>query len=1234
MFVFAICGFAQGTTSRLTGTVTDNAGAAVSGATVTLTDEATNTSLTAQTSDSGTYTFDLIQAGTYQVSVEKQGFKKFVSPKNVINVNQPATVNVSLEIGSLSATVTVESKVEEVQTSSSGNIGSTIEQRTVESLPIVGLRGRNPLDLLTYQPGVNSGANTGGGVHVNGSRDRAFNFTLDGIDINESSAGGANFTPLRPNPDSIQEFQLVTSNFTAELGRSSGAQVTFVTRSGTNRFSGNVFEYYQTPDFNANEYQNNLNGRAKNQFVQHIFGGSFGGPLFDPGFGEGTKPRLLKDKAFFFVNLQLLRAYDTALVTRPVYTSLARGGVFRYVVGGQNAPTGTSTPSVNSIGAPLFPNCSATVTTGCIATYNINANQTAGTGNPTATGLDPALLAVINSAPLPNNFSISDGLNTAGFDFASPQHERQYDFTSRFDFKIANNKQLYVRYSQGVQNSFGDSANGGRPIFPNSPNLVDTFRTPKNLAINFRYSPTANLTNEAIFGLNKFGFIFKTPTPDPAFPYAFNLQATPNTNFSFNARKLRTYQYVDNVTYVTGKHVFKGGINFRFGRQVDDRSSVAGSGIEPIVSFSTTNNSYTAFSLPSTGINTNDLARLRSTINDLLGRVGSVSQAYVSDPSNPSQFAPAGTRYIFTAFYPEYDFYFQDTWRYKPNLVFDLGLRYEIKLSPSSEGRPILAPDRQINFGTPATNTIKFVEKKLFRNDYNNFGPSVGFAYDPFKTGKNSIRANFRLSYDRFPSQLFSGNIFQSTPGNALGPTASYTGTRLLREGLDVLTAPLTPTTTPAILRQPIPFSTSGLTILDSDVRYPEVYEYSLSFQREIGKGFVFESDYIRKRGVHLFGGYDANQVNIKSSGFGQNFLDAFNLVRGDSTYNSPLINALFTGNPANNAGTATFRSLNTTAISQGGVGAAAAAISQRTCQNSDVTAGFCSAAGGQLIASTIGNPFFFQKFPQFTGALNVLDSNDVSLYNGLEIIMKRRITNGLGFQFGYTFSKSQDTRSFDPTFSTVSRANAQSASSTPFDINNRRLNYAPSDFDRRHSLQGTYVYELPFGRGKRFGSEIPKPLDLIIGGWQIAGNLVWTSGRPFTVYSGVNTFSNVVQSTADCNGCDRHLGSVVQESGTNFFFDAGDRAKFSIPVPGSTGSSGRNFFIGPRFFQTDVSISKKFKFTERFNFELRVDAKNLTNTPSFDIPTATFTSTIFGRIRDGVVSSSRRIQISGKINF
>ncbi len=229
------------------------------------------------------------------MTVEKAGFKKFVSSKNNVLVNQPAAVNAALQVGDVSAVVSVESSAEAVQTASSGNFGGTVDQRTIESLPIVGTRGRNPLDILNFQPGVTNGANTGGGVHVNGSRDRAFNFTLDGIDINESTAGGSNFTPLRPNPDSIQEFQIVTSGFTAELGRSSGAQVTFVTRSGTNQFRGSVFDYYQTPRFLARSYAANVNSTAKEQFVQHIFGGSFGGPLFNPGLGEGNPFSLLRD---------------------------------------------------------------------------------------------------------------------------------------------------------------------------------------------------------------------------------------------------------------------------------------------------------------------------------------------------------------------------------------------------------------------------------------------------------------------------------------------------------------------------------------------------------------------------------------------------------------------------------------------------------------------------------------------------------------------------------------------------------------------------------------------------------------------------------------------------------------------------------------------------------------------------------------------------------------------------
>lgn len=1225
--------FGQGTTSRITGTVTDNNGAIVPGATVTLINPGTNSTLIATTSDNGVYAFDLIPPGTYTITVEKQGFKKIVSTNNVALINQPSTVNLALEVGDVSAVVNVESAAEAVQTSTSGNVGSTIEQQTLQSLPIVGLRGRNPLDLLNYQSGVVVGSNTGGGIHVNGSRDRAFNFTLDGIDINDTTAGGSNFTPLRPNPDSIQEFQIVTSNATAELGRNSGAQVTLVTKSGTNRYSGNIFEYYQTPRFNANQFESNLLGVRRPQFVQHIYGFSAGGPIPTFGFGDGGKFRPLKDKAFFFINYQRLFATETRLTTRTVYTQSARSGIFRYVVGQQNAPAGTATAAVNADGTARYPDCSASITTQCIRYYNAN------TGSPIT--FDPLVTGILNSYPLPNDFSAGDGLNTARFNFNAPQLEKQWDLVMRFDYNLNDQHKFYVRYAEGEQNTIGDSVNGGLQAFPGFPNLVDTGRRPKNFAFNHRWSPNAKFTNEAIFGLSRFRFSFFNPEVRNDVPFILNTVTDAYGNQLGNARAARTFQIVDNMTFDYSPHVFKAGVNIRLGRVLDDRSS-AGGAIEGTVGFGAGSSDFTGFGLPasgSTSINANDLTNLRSLINNLIGRIGSFSQGFIVSPENPTSWAPAGTRWNFRAYYPEYDFYFQDTWRMFPNFVVDLGLRYELKLSPSSKDLPILAPDRLFTAGAAPTNAITWVEKKMFPDDTDNWGPSLGFAWDPFSKGKTSIRANYRLSYDRFATQVFTNSIWQGTPGNVFNASASGIAQQnlLLRNGLPNLF----PTSTPAQLRTPPAFSTSSITLVDPDARYPEVHSWFAGIQHDVFWDSVLEVNYIGKRGTHLFGGYDANQVDIfaKDSRCADNFLTTFNKIRAGST-NECLTNLLFTGDIANAAGTAAFRANGTVAATLattntgGSVATAARTVSGLVCTSAQVSSGLCTSTSQQLISRSLSNPFFFQRFPQFLGAMNVLDSTDYSRYSGLEVNLKRRLTGGFGYSIGYTWSISKDTRSYDPVFTTVSRDNNQSASSTPFDLRDKNLNYAWSDFDRRHVLNATYVWEVPVGKGKKFGSDMPSALDYIIGGWQLAGRYNWSSGRPFTVYSGIYTLSNVTQATANCNNCPRDLGSLVERNGTNYWFSEQAQALFSQPAPGELGNTRRNYFIGPRRFQTDVSLSKKFRFTETLSFDLRVDAQNLTNNASFGIPTATFNSTVFGRIRDSVTSSARRIQFSGKFNF
>jgi len=311
---------------------------------------------------------------------------------------------------------------------------------------------------------------------------------------------------------------------------------------------------------------------------------------------------------------------------------------------------------------------------------------------------------------------------------------------------------------------------------------------------------------------------------------------------------------------------------------------------------------------------------------------------------------------------------------------------------------------------------------------------------------------------------------------------------------------------------------------------------------------------------------------------------------------------------------------------------------SQRTCQTADVTAGICTNAQiNQRLFDLYGFSSLLQPFSQFTGGLNVFDSNDYSNYTGLQFIMRRSMRSGFSYQASYTWSKSKDNRSWDPSLSTINTANSQAGSATPFDLRNRNLNYAYSDFDRRHVFQALYVYDLPFGKGRRFasGSDV---LNAIVGGWQVSGTTVWESGRPFTVYSGINTVSNVIQAPANCTGCTPNMGHIIVESGVNYYFSAAQRAMFSAPAPGTLGNLPRNFFRNAPYFQTDASVSRKFRISERYGFELRVDAKNLTNHPDFDISAAnnnmTLTSAQFGRVLDGVANSARRLQFSGKITF
>jgi hypothetical protein len=1185
----------QGTTSRITGTVTDTSGAALPGATVTLKNEGTQVTFTTVTNEAGIYAFEAVQVGRYTLTVELQGFKRFVTTDNAVTIGQPTTVNAKLELGGLAESVEVRAAAQVVQTETSGNLGSTFDQRTIESLPILGGRGRNPLSLVLTQPGVVSGANTGGGVHVNGARDRSWNYTIDGIDSNESSAGGSNFSPLRTNPDAIAEFKVLTGNQTAEFGRNSGGQVAMVTRTGTNALSGTAYYFDRRPEYNANEWENNIDGLAKRLFTQKVPGFSVGGPI-------------RRSKTFFFVNSQWLRAEQTGSTTRTVYTASARQGQWRYSTSGRNQPAGVSGASVDANGNPIVP----------IGTYNVVAND------PQHLGLDPTTQRLINVMPLPNNFTHSggDGLNTAGYTFPALEEERQMDFVTKIDNTFNDSNTAFFRYSKGYQDTNCDQVNGGEPPFPGGPCLVNTKRSPYNWAANYRWSGTKDIVNELVVGQNHFTFDFLNPSANPGEftlngPSFFTGSVYVPEDFTVgNLRTIDTFQLVDNLSWQRGEHSFRFGTNMRFQKHTDIRGSVAGANVAPQVGFGTGNASVdpATFGIPS-NINTQfDRPNLQSSINFLLGRVNTITQGFVQEGSG---YAPGGTVFNFAANFNEIDFYAQDTWKPASGLTVDAGVRWEAKFSPTNPDDLLAIPNQSLAVGNAASNTLRWSRGKLYEDDWNNIAPSVGVAWDPRGDQKNAIRANYRMAYDRINTFVLSSNIFQSIPGittQVVNNSFGQAGGRL-RQGLPSIQ----PTVSPDEFLQPPATGTGSIRVVDPNLETPTTHAWAISYQRQIFKQSLIEIAYVGRRADHLFGAYNVNQAEFRSNGF----LDAFNIVKAGGE--SALMNQLVAPDSRRNAGesgSAMVRRLFDSNLAFNSVAALAGSLGSRV-------------QGGRSLPELAGlGSFFFFPYPQFLGGVNVIDSEDYSRYHALEMKLERRFADGYSYLLGYTFSRSKDTRSYDPAFTVVSTGSAQSASSTPFDIFNRDLNYALSDFDRPHVFQAQAVWELPFGQARRFGGNVSRPMDLLIGGWTLAGQMVVQSGRPMTVYGGSNTLSNIVQTPANCTGCSGDFGSVHDEGGLVWYFTPEERATFGTPAAGEMGNTGRNFFRGPGGYFVNLSLAKRTRVIGSQILEIRADATNVTNHPIFGFPTLTSTSGTFGRIRSSVTSESRKIMLGVKYYF
>jgi len=1220
--------FSQTSTSRITGTVSDSSGAVVPGASVTAKNEATGATQTQATTDAGLFAFASLPIGTYTVTIERTGFRTTQKTGNVLEINTPLTVDVILETGEVSEVVTVQGGIEQIQTSNA-TIGNVVEQKAIEQLP---LNGRNPLTLITLEPGVvqRSAGGVGSGIHVNGSRDRAFNVTIDGIEANESSVPNPVSNLYRLNPDNVQEYKVTTNNATAEEGRNSGASVSVGTRSGTNEFHGTLFYFHRNDALNSNDFFANAQNQAKPVIKLHQFGFESGGPI-------------IKNKTFYFGSFQSNRVSFTQPIDQTfgvpvVYTPLARQGIFRYfvpdparalVISGTTI-TRNSRLLVDPQTGALRPEaqlCATATAVGCIRTYNIFAAS----NNTLNTAVDPAVAAILNTYPQPNNFGAGgDGLNTAAFLWNPPTKIQGPAYAARVDHTFNENNSMFARFLYSDYNTLeGDPLNGRPQVFPGTPPLGEVFRRTHNLALSYRRVISPRVVNEFTAGYARFEFLFTQGEANPAFPdippFNFNDISEPFNNTPRTARFVTTPQFLDNLSIVSGAHVYRMGLNFRFYRHVDQRGQPGGINVTPAIDFassrrnpfrvgSTVNGGFTSAADIQTA---NDNVTLGGLINNLLGQPARIQQTFISNLDSdvflPFRDGDRVTLFAEQHKLNQYNFFFQDEWKVRPNLTLNYGVRWEINPAGTTVGGEVLRPTTPI-VGTGAPVTFAEADTWYDTTKIGVFGPRLGLAWSPDyksgflrsffgETGRSAVRVGYGIAYDTISS-------FQVTAaaGRVPGLLATCSSTFPFTTATNGCTPP--PNTTiannfPLLLSPPSVKPSSFLTlpaqlfsnappvtVFAPEMKIPTVHQWSLSFQRELPMGFVMQAAYVGRAGNRLFMAYNINQINSDPilGSFLQLRQNARNGCRPDGS------GPQATGTPCVNP----ISAISIPLIGQ--LNAALGGTNGNTFVNNTTVVGQLNTnAAGALAERIEDNTLALRLRPnQQFSTITYLDNSGASNYHAAQFTLRKRFSSGLGMNLAYTFGKSIDNQSVDPVGAASGGGLSTTTSRNPTDIRNFREERARSDFDRTHVLTIGSAWDLPVGRGKRFLGDAPGFVNHILGGWSVNGIFNTMSGEPFSVRSGSRTSNSAHESRADVISPIRaQLQEVPGVAGPVVF--PNDDA-FAIPEPGSNGA-GRNIFVSPPYWNLDLSFIKNFQLTERFRMQFRTEMFNALNHANFDNP-------------------------------
>lgn len=1236
---FAFSGaYSQAGTTGVRGTVTDQNGAAVPGATVTISNPETGFTRSTTTGDDGNYNFPGIAPATYRLEVEAANFKRLVNSNVQALVESPIEVTLALEPGDVSAVVDVTSNtIESVVNTQDASLGNNFVPQQITQLPT---DLRRVADLLSLQPGV-----TREGYVAGGRSDQA-NVLLDGVDINDQQNGGRTLqfqtsqdTVLRATAESVEEFRITTTNANANQGRSSGAQISLITKSGTNNWRGSLFYFYRPTAFSANSFFNNAAGRyvADDQAVidgqaivgeeraprpslaRDIFGGAIGGPI-------------IKDRFFFFYTYEGQRQQEGRSVVRTVPLAHVGQGTIRFSGTGPSCVNGSCVVGLAELNNTIYPEIGI---------------------NPLAV----AALAGATSRYAANDTSVGDGVNTGGFRFNAPTTTEENTHIARFDYKINGSQSLYLRGNYQYDILAGTSQ------FPDTPSTT-LWDHPYGFVVGHDWAISSNKVNNFRYGLTRQAFSTQGDSSDSAITFRFVYE--PFAFVRTLSRITPTQNITDDFTWIKGNHTWQFGGNIRIIRneRVDFASAFDSAVTNP--SFYNLSGAVVtdAFTAAGYTIDGGDINTVQAAATALIGRFSQYSGNFTFDLDG-SVLEP-GTPTLRNFATEEYDLYVQDIWKPFRDLTLTLGLRYSASRPVyEKNGFQVVPTERLGDFferrkaaaaNGQALNDLITFEKAgpanngqgFYSMDWNNWQPRLAAAWSP-NLGKNKVlkaifgeegqsvfRGGFGITNDHFGGQLavsFDGlssigftssttiaaNTYDvsncGTPGPTYRCAPLFTGfdqnIRLL-PGIPAPAQRFETDVTQACLDGDVWCPQRIESSLDGTITTPTHYQWNVSWGRQLPKGMYFEASYIGRKARNLLAAHDIMALNNLQDGSGTDWYTAagqiHDLRAANVPFDSPSVNIPYFNN-----------------IFGPGMQTRVRDIIERefgfidptfeTLNPSQVVLYLAGRDGYdildwtfiQLILDDAGptpNLFFHPQYAAFSSFGSVAKSD----FNGATFSLRQRLGETLSYDINYTWAKS---------FDNASGLQTGDSFGSQFILNALRIddNYAISDFDTTHSVNANFIFQLPIGKGRSYFSDMNSVADVFLGGWQLAGIYRWNTGLPLTVpFDAAQWATNWNAQSAGTRI--RPIQIEVDRDTQNAFADAQFAFNsFRNARPGETGE--RNALRLPGYSNLDLGLSKSFQmpWSEDHKLQFRWEVLNVTNVQYFNADS--FTRSNFGLPQD-----------------